>query len=125
MQDYRNLEVWKKAHQLALAVYRATQRFPTEERFGLVSQTRRAAVSIGSNIAEGSGRDFPKEFVRFLSFAKSSASETEYQILLARDLGYLMPSEHAQLADEVAGIRQMLYRLQQTVERQISGPKQV
>jgi four helix bundle protein len=89
MGNYRQLLVWKRAHTLALDVYRATQRFPTEERYGLTAQLRRAAVSVVSNIAEGSGRLGDREHIRFLRIARGSVSEVECQLLLSRDLGYL------------------------------------
>jgi four helix bundle protein len=77
MKDFRNLEVWKLAHQLTLAAYRETRSFPTDERFGLTSQIRRAASSIPANIAEGCGRRGDAEFHRFLQMAMGSASELE------------------------------------------------
>ena len=86
MRDFRDIKAWQKGHRLALAVYQATKRFPTEERYGLKSQARRAAASIPTNIAEGCGRDSEAEFARFLRIAAGSASELEYLLLLARDL---------------------------------------
>ena len=97
MKDFRNLEVWKRAHALTLTVYKATAGFPMEERFGLTSQVRRCSASIGANIAEGCGKRGNAEFQRFLQIASGSASEAEYQLLLARDLGYLTESAHRDL----------------------------
>jgi four helix bundle protein len=77
MSDYRNLDVWKLAHAVALETYRLTARLPTYERFGLVSQARRSAVSIALNIAEGAGRDSDRDLRRFLGIATGSANETE------------------------------------------------
>ncbi|MGE0601565.1 MAG: four helix bundle protein [Dehalococcoidia bacterium] len=99
----------KKGHSLALAVYAATQRFPADERFGLTQQIRRAAVSIGSNIAEGAGRDSDADFARFLQIAAGSTSEVEYQSLLARDLGYMDPATYEQLKIGAQEVRKMLY----------------
>lgn len=108
MQDYRNLEVWKKAHQLTLDVYRVTTTFPKDELFGLTSQTRRAAASIPANLAEGCGRNSNAELNRYISIAQGSANELEYHLLLARDLGYLNMQTHDPLAAAIAEIRRML-----------------
>ena len=89
IRGHRDLEAWKLAMQLALTVYEETRQFPSEERFGLVSQMRRAAVSIPSNIAEGAGRDGQKEFAHFLGMARGSLSELETQCMLAYRLGFL------------------------------------
>ena len=89
MKDFRKLEVWEKAHALTLSVYHAADPFPREELYGLTSQIRRAAVSIPTNIAEGCGRGSEAELARFLQIAMGSASEVEYELLLARDLGFL------------------------------------
>jgi four helix bundle protein len=89
MRDFHGLIVWQKAHAIAIKIYQLTQRFPDGERFGLTSQLRRSAASIGSNLAEGCGRGGEAEFARFVQIAMGSASEVEYQLLLARDLGYL------------------------------------
>ena len=88
MQNFRDLKVWTKAHQLALDVYRATKSFPREELYGLTSQIRRSAVSVPSNIAEGCCRS-QGDFGRFIQIAAGSASELEYQLLLAKDLELL------------------------------------
>ena len=108
MRDYRRLKVWEKAHQFVLDLYRATRAFPTEERFGLTRELRRSAVSVPSNVAEGSGRGTDRDYARFLSIAAGSASEADYQILLARDLGYLDERTHAQLDAQVQEIKRML-----------------
>ncbi len=89
MKDFRQLKVWKKAHQLALAVYKATKGFPKEELYGLTSQIRRASMSIPTNIAEDCGQNTDAQFARFLQIAMGSASETEYLLLLSHDLGFL------------------------------------
>ena len=86
MRSFRELEVWKQAHQLTLDVYRVSKPFPREELFGLTGQVRRSAASIPANIAEGCGRDGEAEFARFLGIAMGSASELEYHLLLVRDL---------------------------------------
>ncbi|WP_243384344.1 four helix bundle protein [Geothrix alkalitolerans] len=107
MQDFRNLAVWRRAHELALAVYRETSGFPDSERFGLVNQMRRSAASIPTNIAEGCGRGSDADFARFLHMALGSASELEYQILLASDLGHLLPAAADSLLDQVQAIKKM------------------
>jgi four helix bundle protein len=96
-------------------VYRHTRGFPIEERFGLTSHLRKSASSITSNIAEGCGRNSDKDLARFLSIAAGSASETEYQLLLARDLGYLTPEDHLALDREVNEVKRMLNSLIQTL----------
>jgi four helix bundle protein len=95
MKDFRSLDVWHKAHELTLAVYSATKAFPSEERYGLTSQIRRSAVSIPSNIAEGCGRGTDADFARFLQIALGSASELDYQLELAVDLG-MLPRDDSQ-----------------------------
>jgi four helix bundle protein len=105
MKDFRNLDVWNKAHQLTLDVYRGTGSFPLDERFGLTSQIRRSAASIAANIAEGCGRTGNAEFHRFLPMAIGSASELEYHILLARDLGYIDADKHKLLTEEVIRVK--------------------
>ena len=101
MSDYRRLEVWKAAHQLTLQIYRVTTVFPRHEQFGLVSQLRRAAVSIGANIAEGSGRG-GKEFARYLAIALGSVNEVEYLLLVATDLGYVDGTDLIAIASTIA-----------------------
>ncbi|CAD7851210.1 MAG: hypothetical protein [Olavius algarvensis Gamma 1 endosymbiont] len=102
MGDYRQLSVWAKAHQLVLLVYRKTRQFPADERFGLISQMRRAAASIPSNIAEGSGRGSDQDFARFARIATGSTNELEYQCILAKDLGYLAEQDAMQLVQSCA-----------------------
>lgn len=108
MKDFRQLKVWEKAHLLTMAVYHITGAFPREETYGLVSQMRRAAASIPSNIAESCGRDGDAELSRFCSLARGSASELEYQLLLARDLKMLELKRYEQLSQQVVEIKRML-----------------
>jgi four helix bundle protein len=115
MKDFRRLEVWEKAHALTLAVYKETKGFPAEERFGLTSQIRRAAASIPANISEGCGRGGDNEMARFLQIAMGSASELEYHLLLARDLGLLARELHAQLERLTLGVKQMLVALHRKI----------
>ncbi len=108
MQDFRDLQVWQKAHALTLSVYRSSERFSKAERYGLTSQLRRAAASIGTNIAEGCGRGTDPDFARFLQIAMGSASEVEYLLLLARDLSELADEEWRQLNELIAEVKRML-----------------
>jgi four helix bundle protein len=111
VQDFRKLKVWQKAHALTLAVYGATRKFPRDELYGLTSQSRRSAASVPANIAEGCGRNAPGDFVRFLEIAAGSASELEYQLLLARDLRFLAGGSYEVLAAAVCEVKQMLASL--------------
>jgi four helix bundle protein len=87
MRNFRSIKVWEKSHELVLGIYQETSRFPKSELFSLTSQIRNASSSIPSNIAEGCGKGSEAELARFLQTAMGSASELEYRILLARDLG--------------------------------------
>ena len=108
MKDFRKLLVWQKAHQLTLAIYHVAATLPREETYGLVSQMRRAASSIPSNIAEGCGREGDAELSRFCLMARGSASELEYQILLSRDLKLIQSQEYQQLTQQTIEIKRML-----------------
>jgi four helix bundle protein len=109
MQDYHRLAIWQRSHQLTLDIYKITQaQFPKEELFGQTSQIRRAAVSIPTNIAEGCGRNSRAELAQFLNIAAGSASEVEYEILLAKDTGYITIEQYSFLSKEVSEIRSMI-----------------
>lgn len=108
MRDFTQLKVWHKAHHLLLEIYRQTRTFPKDERFGLTAHLLKSATSVPSNIAEGCGRESDQELARFLSIAAGSASETEYQLLLARDLGYLSETHHRDLNAQVNEVKRML-----------------
>ena len=108
MKDFRTLKVWQKAHQFALAVYKATKTFPREELYGLTSQIRRSSMSIPTNIAEGAGRFTDKDFARFLQISMGSASEAEYQLLLARDLGFMNDEQYNTLQSQIVEVKKML-----------------
>ncbi len=116
MKDFRDLRVWDEAHQLTLKIYRATARFPREELYGLSSQMRRCSVSIGANIAEGCGKRGNNEFQRFLVRASGSASELDYELLLARDLKYLDEPAYLPLHEDLSRLRRMLSALIQKVD---------
>jgi four helix bundle protein len=116
MRDFHSLKVWQKAHQVTLRVYTATKRFPKDELYGLTSQVRRSATSIPTNVAEGCGRSGQAELARFLNIAMGSASELEYQLLLARDLKLLDADEHQSLSGDVIEVKRMLTSLVQKLK---------
>jgi four helix bundle protein len=108
MRNFRELKIWQKAHNLVLRVYKSTRKFPKEELYGLISQMRRAGVSIPANIAEGCGKKGDADFARFLQISMGSASELEYYFLLSQDLGYLSVEESQNLTADVTEIKRML-----------------
>ena len=116
MKDFRKLKVWEKSHHLALEVYRVTATFPREELYGLTGQIRRSGASIPTNIAEGCGRSGDVELGRFLQIAMGSASELQYQLLLAHDLNYLGDNDYKQLDNGVTEVKQMLTALIKTLK---------
>ena len=115
MQDYRKLVVWQKSHEIVLEMYRLTKRLPSEERFGMVSQMRRAAVSVAANIVEGCGRGSDPDFARFLQQALGSALEIDYFCLLAKDLGYVAQEQIDLICSRIVEVRRMLLKLIETV----------
>ena len=117
MQHFTRLEVWKKAHQLSLEIYRATQAFPRAELYGLTGQLRRAVVSIGANIAEGRGRVGDGDFARFLRYALGSATEVECHLPLARDLLLLSAESCGKLERDAHEVQRMLASLARRLER--------
>jgi four helix bundle protein len=116
MQDYRKLIVWQRSRALTHEIYRLTASFPSHERFGLVSQMRRAAISITSNIAEGCGRDSRKELARFMSLASGSAHELESQVYLALDLGLVDEAPTREATAAVAEVKAMLFSYRRTLQ---------
>ncbi len=115
MKDFKELIVWQKAHAVTIAIYTATRVFPKEELYGLTSQLRRSAASIGANIAEGCGRRSDGEMCRFLHIAYGSAAEVEYHLLLAHDLRMLDGELFRQLARDIEEVQRMLTSLIQRV----------
>jgi four helix bundle protein len=111
MQDFRRLRVWQAAHRTALVVYQASTGFPKSEAYGLTSQIRRSAVSIGANVAEGCGRGPTADTRRCVQIALGSACETLNHALLARDLGLLDANDFARIEAELLPVRRMLIRL--------------
>ena len=112
MQSYRELIVWQKSIDLVAEVYDIVKSFPKEEIFGLTSQMRRAVSSIPTNIAEGCGRASNKDFAHFLQIAIGSATEVEYQLLLAHDINYINDDDYQALTDETVVVRKMIIKYQ-------------
>jgi four helix bundle protein len=108
MKDFRKLKVWERAHQLVLSVYHTTGSFPREETYGLTARFGAVHRRFHPNIAEGCGRDGDAEFARFCRIARGSASELEYQILLAHDLRLMSSSDFEELSQEITEIKRML-----------------
>ena len=111
MSDYKKLKAWEDAHKFTIDIYRITKKFPKNEQYGLTSQIRRSASSIPTNIVEGSGQLNNGNLIRFLGIAKGSAFETEYQLMLSRDLGYIGNDEYKVLDKKIQSIIRMLIGL--------------
>ncbi len=115
MSDFAGLRVWEKAHNLALDVYQISAELPKSESYGLRTQMRRAAAAIPTNLAEGSGRSTNRDFARFVSNAIGSASELDYQLFLARDLGYIDQGNAELARTKVAEVRRLLSALRRNL----------
>jgi four helix bundle protein len=120
---YKDLLVWRKGIELVKEIYRMTKPFPTDERFGLVSQMRRAAVSIPSNIAEGQARKTTGEFIQFLSQAEGSLAELDTQLILAVELGYANTTQVASATELVSELKRMLNALRRTLLKAVTSGK--
>jgi four helix bundle protein len=116
MRPHKKLELWKKAIEFVTKIYKVTESFPDNEKFGLISQIRRSAVSIPSNISEGAARSSKKEFIQFLSVAQGSTSELETQLIISDNLGFLK-KEHMPLIDELDEISRMIIGLIKTLKK--------
>jgi len=116
MRNYRDLQTWNKAHNLTLELYKLSRHFPKEEIYGLTSQLRRAASSIGANLAEGCGRQSNPKFARFVRISMGSASELDYHLLLSRDLGFIENTTYDRVSKGLTEVRKMLASLLSTVE---------
>ena len=108
MKNYKELEVWQKAKSLAVELYRATERFPRVEQFGLTTQTRRAGTSVAANIAEGWGRGSTREYIQFLLIGRGSLMELETHLIVAQELGYLARERLILFQEQIESIGQML-----------------
>ena len=116
MRDFKKIQVWEKAHKLTLQLYKLTRSFPKEELCGSTSQIRCAASSIPANIAEGCGRNTQVELARFIHIAAGSASELEYHLILAHDLGYIDAKIYSELDISINEIKRMLHGFEKTVQ---------
>lgn len=116
MHRYKELNIWKKSRSFASEIYKVTQGFPSEEKFGLTNQLRRAAVSIPSNIAEGASRKSNKDFARFIEIAIGSANEIDTQLLIATDLEFMTLKEHLAIDEELQSITKMLSKFKSTLK---------
>ena len=106
---YRKLDVWKKAYELGLSIYKCSKNFPDDEKFGITSQIRRSATSVAVNIAEGYSKKSDKEFRRYLLIARGSSAETETWLMFAKDLGYIDESEAEVLFALVNEVKALIY----------------
>ena len=119
--NYQDLQVWEKAHRLTLAVYKGTQDFPKEERFGLTSQIRRSSASIAANLAEGCGRRSDGEMARYIQISMGSGAELSYHLLLARDLGFLKNTEYSDWDSALSEVMRMLSSLSQKLRNALAS----
>ena len=111
MQNFKELKVWGKAHQVTLGIYRYSTNFPKEEMYSLTNQLRRASASIPANIAEGCGRNTKADLAHFLNISLGSANETEYFLILANDLKYLSDEQFSVLSSNINEVKAMLIGL--------------
>lgn len=116
VKSFKDLIVWQKAHKLVLKIYGITKEFPLDEKYGLVSQMRRAAVSIPSNIVEGHSRVGRKEFLNFLSIANGSLNELKYQILLCKDLNFINDTDFDSLEKDIEEISKILFSFSKSLK---------
>jgi len=117
MHNYKELKVWQEAIDLTKLIYVVSANFPSEEKFGLISQIRRAAVSVPSNISEGSGRNSKGEFKQFLGVANGSLCEVETQLIIAKNLKFINENENIEaLFDQIDHIQKMIYKLKNRLD---------
>jgi len=119
LRNYRDLQVWSKSYALSLELYRLSRTFPREEIYGITSQMRRAAVSIGANLGEGCGRRTNAEMARFVRIAMGSASELDHHLLLCKDLGFLQDEDDKRESRQLIEIRKMLGALLEGIENEL------
>lgn len=119
MRNYKNINAFKLADQLTMAIYGLTKKFPHDEQFGLVSQLRRSAVSVATNIVEGSARQSKKDYLHFLYMSRASLAESEYLLHLSRKLNYLSESQYVQTNMLFQDVAKTLYGLICAVEKEI------
>ncbi len=125
MHNFKELKIWSKALELSVSVYKVTSSFPKEDKFGLISQIKRSAVSIPSNIAEGAGRNSEKEFLYFLSVANGSAYELQTQLLISNKLNFLKDEVLDSMLKELDEIQKMNYNFQKILKQNVLKTKPV
>ncbi len=119
MPLFTRLRVWKLAHQMSLDVYRVTKGYPRHEPYGLITQMRRAAVSVGANIAEGQKHQTRRDFSRFITDAEGSVAELQHYVILSRQLGYLAAEDAGLLTEQTNDLERMLFGLQRNLRRRL------
>ncbi len=117
MNNFKNLVVWQKSIKLAIIVYNITRSFPAQEKYGLISQMNRSAVSVASNIAEGAGRNNTGEFYQFLGIANGSISELETHIIIGHRLKFIAEADFVRLSSEIDTIQKLIYRLKESLKK--------
>ncbi|MDP2088793.1 MAG: four helix bundle protein [Flavobacteriaceae bacterium] len=115
MRDFKKYDIWQLSHSLTLEIYKITHNFPKEELHGIISQIRRASSSVPTNISEGCGRNSDKEFNQFLNIALGSANETEYLLILSKDLNYITEEKFEILKININHIKSKIYNLKQAL----------
>lgn len=123
MHKYKELKLWQKSIDLVTRIYLTTKSFPETEKFGLISQINRSAVSIPSNIAEGAGRNSDKEFLQFLSIAHASSFELETQLIISKNLNYLSVEELELLTIQIEEVQKMNYSIQSKFKQKVIDTK--
>lgn len=117
MHNFRKLQIWIRSKKLVLRIYDVTENLPSNEKFGLISQIRRAAISIPSNIAEGSAKESNKEFNRFLEIAKGSSYELETQLIISSELGFIDTNNADSIINEINELQKMIYIFQRKITK--------
>ncbi len=115
MHDFKKLIVWEKSVNLSVNLYNSTKEFPSEEKFGLISQIRRSSISIPSNIAEGAGRNHPKEFVNFLGISSGSCNELYTQLMIAQKVNFINEKDFENYIIQIEEIKKMIFKLKQSI----------
>ena len=117
MRNYKELKIWQRSVKLASMIYEMTSAFPSEEKFGLISQLRRASVSVSSNIAEGSARSSDKDFSRFIDIAYESLCELETQVIIAQEFGFIRDSDSGIYSESITELQKMIYTFSKTLKK--------
>ena len=125
METHKDLRVWQQSIEMVTSIYLMTQSFPKEETFGLVSQLRRASVSVPSNIAEGYARGTDKEKLHFLRISSGSMSEVETQLLLSLNLGYIDQEKYNELSEIVTSVWKQLNSLISSIKKRLTPQEQL